>query len=85
MKSFMSMFSAIRVEDSDIFVIRAILVKVARSDKDTALGSMYVGLRTWIGIGYPNRPVLKNTCAISCTVPSKEAKSLSREQLGQRI
>lgn len=49
------MFSAIRVEDSDLFVIQAILVKVARSDKDTAVRSMYVELGTWIGIGYPKR------------------------------
>ena len=43
------MFSAIRVEDSELFVIQAIL------DKDTAVRSMYVELGTWIGIGYPKR------------------------------
>lgn len=84
-KSFVFMFSAIGVEDSESFVIRAILVKVVRSDKDTTVGSMYVGLATWICTGYPKRPIVQHNCAISSTLLSKKVNSLTREWPGQRI
>lgn len=81
----MFMFSVIQVEDSDLFVTRAILVEVVRSDKDTVVGSMYVGLATLMCIRYPKRSIVQDTRASSSTVPSKGAHSQARERPEQRI